>query len=427
MHFGVNLVTMKPLRLLAIGLLALPGAGQTVLTDGKKIADAQKLFDQMRGVPASCEVYALRPRLSFSLRLQSGYFWRLHLKASQIAGEKWIVLAKVTPRENEAKPVYFSDVVQFSPDGDLSWESALGHFWLGEGRYDMQFLMFDGQGRTCRKHLPITARADPSENKLAPLLAPNTVAGISWTAPVPAAAGARFGRLTILMSVPDRVRTPDQIKLMDALTALLAAVRAESVRLVLFDLAQQKELFRQDPFRQESLPEVANILRAVQFEPVTVGSLQNPTGGLDLIENLAAQEIRSPEPANLVIFLGLPSTGPTRPLAPFAPPAGATPQFFYLLMPPTPVPRLYPAGIADMANTDQPTAQLNIPERVGGGGRNARMNAPPTIPMKPASPFHNDCIANVLEQLGGKTLRIDSPDSFAKTVAEMTHSAGSNH
>jgi hypothetical protein len=44
----------------------------------------------------------------------------------------------------------------------------------GEGRYDTDFLMFDGRGHICRKDLHITARADPREDKVAPLLAPNT-------------------------------------------------------------------------------------------------------------------------------------------------------------------------------------------------------------------------------------------------------------
>jgi hypothetical protein len=47
-----------------------------------------------------------------------------------------------------------------------------------------------------------------------------------------------------------------------------------------------------------------------------------------------SQEIRSPEPSGAVVFLGLPSLDRSKPSSLFAPPEGAKPQFFYLLMPP---------------------------------------------------------------------------------------------
>jgi hypothetical protein len=44
-------------------------------------------------------------------------------------------------------------------------------------------------------------------------------------------------------------------------------------------------------------------LSAVQFEPVSLGALQNPEAGVNMIENLANRETYSPEPPDAVIFL----------------------------------------------------------------------------------------------------------------------------
>ena len=267
------------MRAVMVGLLAaMTTQAQALLDNPQKIADAQRFFDTVHGSPVRCEVFPLKPRLAFSLRVVSGYFWRLHLSGAQVAGQKWIVLAKVTPKDGNASPAYFSDVVQFSGNGDLSVEAQMGHFALGEGRYEMSFLMFDDRGRTCRKDAQIDAHLTSSEREIGAGLPPNTIASASsWSSPaqVQPLGSSHLDRLTILLDVSDQARTTDQSTLMDALTGLLEELPAPSVRLVLFDLAQQKEVWRRDGFRPESLPEVAKAMAAVQFEAVPVGALKN--------------------------------------------------------------------------------------------------------------------------------------------------------
>jgi len=401
-------------------------AGQVVLDTPKKIADASGLLDSFHGKTVRCDVLPITPRLSFSLRLQSGYFWHLHLSQSQVAGQKWLVLARVTPNAGNRSPVYFSDVVQFPADGDIGWEAELGHFWVGEGRYAMKILIFDDRGRACRQELRIDARLSSGERKIDPLLPPNTVAGVSWSvATSPAGTKpASMNRLTIMLDVADQIRTPDQIMLMDALTALIGELPARSVRLVLFDLTQQREIFRRDSFTSQSLPEVAQAMSAVQFEPVNAGVLQTPGGGVNLIENLANLEVLSPEPSDAVVFLGVPSIYNSKPSASFGRPAGAKPQFFYLQCPASRAPRYYGSGgmvgpAWDVGN--------NFPEPLDGlAGPSGRFPGRGATPASKSPARGPDSIEYAVDQLGGKTLKVDSPDSFAKAVLEITRLVRTN-
>jgi hypothetical protein len=414
---------MDAARSLMIGLLMATAApAQTLLDDSQKIADAQRLLDATQGNPVRCDVFPLKPRLAFSLRMVSGYFWRLHLRPSQVAGQKWIVLARVTPKDGHGSPSYFSDAVQFSGDGDISSEAQVGHFAVGEGRYEMSFLMFDDRGRTCRKDVQIEAHLNSTQRQIGAQLPPNTIASASsWTISPQVPASTMLNRLTILLDVSDQARTQDQSTLMDALTALIEELQARSVRLVLFDLAQQKEVWRRDEFGSDALPEVAKAMAAVQFEAVPVGALKNPSAGVDLIENLVNREIQSPEPANAVVFLGLPSSLKGKPSTEIAQPA-AKPQFFYVVCPAVRVRHYFSSG-GMMDESSVPIAMGRvIPSTVGPAGPVARVPIPATIPS--ASGRGPDSIEYVVDRLAGKTLRVDSPEAFAKALGEIARSLG---
>ena len=81
-------------------LLALTSAAaQTVVEDPVKIAEAEKAIETMQGEPLQCEVVPMKPRFNFSLRLQSGYLYRVPMNQYQGAGHRWAVLTRITPQE----------------------------------------------------------------------------------------------------------------------------------------------------------------------------------------------------------------------------------------------------------------------------------------------------------------------------------------
>ena len=422
MVIGIGLLRMNLSRLVGAGLLAATAAcAQTVLDNPGKIADARKLLDTFRGQPVRCDVFPIKPQFNFTLKLQAGYSSHVPQTQSPAEGQKWIVLARVTPKNGSGNPVYLSDVVQLPsapPGGGRDNEAEVnGFFWLGEGRYDVKLLLFDGSGNTCRKEWQIDAHLSADERTAAPVFAPGTVEGISWSGARATAPKPGVGRLTVLLDVVAESRTSDQILVIDGLAALMDQLPARSVRLVLFDLTEQKEIFRRDGFTAEALPEVAKAVEAVQFEPVDYRVLQNPGGGVDLIEHLVNLEIHSPEPSDAVVFLGARSAYDAKPSPSFGLPPGARQQFFDVLC--LPKMRGVPAGFAAPAGGRRYGPPLGTPSRGGPLGRGIDRSSTGNPPNS-----GRDSVESAVDQLGGKILMADSPESFAAAVAEIARAMG---
>jgi hypothetical protein len=103
------------------------------------------------------------------------------------------------------------------------------------------------------------------------------------------------------------------------------------VRLVVFNLDQQKTLLRQDAFTPAALDRVAQVLNGAELGLVDYHVLQNPHGHVDFLASLMNQELRAEEPSDVVVILG-PETRYADKLPPAAleDPTGAAPQFFNL-------------------------------------------------------------------------------------------------
>ncbi len=136
------------------------------------------------------------------------------------------------------------------PEGGVSGQESKieRSYWLGAGRYAVKFLMFDGLGDVCRKDWQIDARLNAGVSTFKPLLAPGNGGGSAGTAGVLALGAKPVDRLTILLhaaSVLQRqtlLRPLDKMMLLDGIVALMEELPAHSVRLVVFNLEQRREL-----------------------------------------------------------------------------------------------------------------------------------------------------------------------------------------
>lgn len=398
---------------IAVLLTATSAAAQAVVHDPVKIADAEKLIDTFQGEPLRCEVDPMKPRFSFSLKLQTGYVYRVPLNQYRGAGHHWVVLTRVTPQEGDQRPVYLSDEVRLPPVPNTDMEAEVGgSYWLGEGHYTVKSLLFDDSNRACRREWQIDARLRSGERKVEPLMAPHTVAGLSWrtSPPTDGANSGDLSRVTILLDAaavfPLRtmLSASDQGLLLDFLSALVEALPARSVKLVVFHLDLQKEVFRREGFTIDAMPEVAQAMNELQPSLVDYSVLQKPGGALDLIESLTNFEIRAPEASDAVIFLG-PRTRYTAKIPPGAldQPRGAAPRFFYLQCAPRPY------GLLTGLTPGGPMA---------AGSEMGR--SPMGFPLAfPNSNYVPDSIENAVARLKGRTMVAALPEDFAKAVAEV--------
>ena len=372
-------------RFLILVLLTASGAAAQSIVDSARLSPAMMDFQGgFQDLPLQCEVTPIRPALNFSFRFQAGYVVRVPMSQYLGKGHLWVVLARVTPESGDGKPVYLGTRMRLPEIPQTKLEMELGGgYLLGEGRYQVAWKMWDDSGRVCRKNWRIDARLTRSEGKVKVALPAATVADLSLRgAPLTGRSedDAPRIRLTVLMHAapvsPRRTRlgARDRVMLLGTLSSLLDRLPVRSVRLVVFNLDLQKELYRQENFVPQSLDRVAQSINAVELGTVNYQVLQNRGGHLDLLADLINGELTAQTPSDVVLFLGpmarfsdkVPSDGLEKA-------SGASPRFYYLQYR-----SLFPQ--------------------------------PSTLP---------DVITHAVAKLRGKTLVIHSPGDFAKAIDQV--------
>jgi hypothetical protein len=170
-------------------------------------------------------------------------------------------------------------------------------------------------------------------------MAPGAVTGFSWF-PRPDAPrnpdDAAPLRLTVLLHAAPvslrrtTLRASDSMMLVGLLSSLLERLPARSVRLVVFNLDQQKELFRQEEFSPKGLEQVAQSINDLQLGVVDYRVLQNRRGHIDVLTGLVNGELRAKEPSDVVLFLGPAARYVDDvPAAALEKNGGPAPRFFY--------------------------------------------------------------------------------------------------
>lgn len=364
-------------------LLAAAARGQVLLDSARIPASLRDFQASPEEKPLRCEVRPLQPRLDFSFRFQAGYMVRVPMNQFQGKGHAWGVVFRVTPEGGA--PVYFGHRTRLPEVPKTTVQLELGGgFLLGEGRYRVEWRPTDETGRVCRSGWKVEARRSRSDRKVRMSLPPDAVTPLYARAPGDHHDDAPPLRLTVLLDAapisPRRTRlsTRDNMMLLGTLSALLERLPTRSIRLVAFNLDQQKELYRQDGFTPDRLPEVARSVESMQLGIVDYHVLQNRRGDLELLADLLNRERAEPEPSDVILFLGpLARVGERFPEQLVPHPPGASPHVFYL------------------------------------------QYRPPFLRMQSVLP---DLIHSLVGRLKGKVIIMSSPRDFEKGIQQIEHS-----
>jgi len=368
--------------------------GQTILDPARIKTYLNMLEPAPADRPLRCEVTPLRPTLNYSFRFQAGYTVSVPMNQIQGRGHSLAVLGRITP-DGSRQPVYLGSRLRLPEVPNSRAELSLGGaYLLGEGGYSMKWMMVDETGRVCRKDWHVEVKLSRGERgvQLAiPAGAVSDFSGRGLQRVAPDADDVRPLRLTVLMHAAPmsprrtRMRPTDTITLVSSLSSLLEHVPATSVRLVVFNLDQQKELYRQDGFTLNSLNQVFSSVNGMELGLVDVQVLENRRGHVDLISEMVNQEIRSQPPSDAVVFLGPTARYDDKvPRQSLEKTAGALPRFFYFQVRP-----------------------------FFRGGRGGFAGPPPSsLP---------DSINSAISRLNGKVVVIHSPGDLAKAIARLEH------
>jgi hypothetical protein len=248
------------------------------------------------------------------------------------------------------------------------------------------------------------------------------------------------------------------------------------VRLVVFSLEQQREIFRNDDFALPALAKVADAVNTLQLATVDVHVLQKPLGHVDFFTSLVNRELHAPDPSDTVVFLGPPSRYGNRiPEDVLPKPVSAKPRFFYLQYqgPRHPgIPMNSPGGLSgqtnfpggrsggmpsdssagessadpSIASADTPhlpprpppstgsgstsgtggtggsgaNSGSGVPGMGGGsGGRGGRGGGSGMPPPSTGGEREADIISAAMARLKGKTLAIHSPADLAEAIRKI--------
>jgi hypothetical protein len=289
-------------------------------------AEAEKVnrfFDSgFQGDELKCDVRVLKPFLDFTFRFETGFIVTCPMK--QFEGKETPLVFYLRIRSASAPPVLLGDLLrvpalpaQFSSKVDMARFKGSaefsGVFATGEGLYNVEFLIADGRRRHFVKRWVTKAATHGSESKAPLALKP----GIAVSAAIPPwrelpEAKDSGSRVTVLLNAAPlnpralRLRAWDRTFLLDSLSSLVQHLPTNSIRLVAFNLDQQRLIFEQDNFDRVGFRKLAQALSDLELGTVSYRNLQNRSGAFELLAKLINQETAHPgkQSASAVLFLG---------------------------------------------------------------------------------------------------------------------------
>ena len=299
----------------------------------------------------NCEIKPQHPVLDFAFRFDVGYVVQCPVKEFEGKQSTVLTFVRITPEGGERKlfgEAYglpeipenmraHTDVKKLKGDFDFS-----GGFSAGEGRYAVDLLVVDKRRkRLCRKSWKVSVARKHEETKIPLAVADHTavpMAFFPWTKKPQSSDNGL--RLTILLDAApifpyaQKLRAWDRSFLLSTLSTVLEHMDSKSVRVVAFNLDQQKEIFRDDLRGQSGFIKLNQAMRDLELGRVSYQILQQRQGATELLTLLANKEKNDPNLSDLVILLG-PHTRytdkiPAQFLQTTQQSNSRSPQFFYL-------------------------------------------------------------------------------------------------
>lgn len=298
--------------------LAVSAAAQLPLTP----AEAEKInpaFDSASPRSLKCDIEKWETSLDFALRFQAGYLVHCQLGVFEGKATAVVTYLRVTPKGKA--PMLFArafhlpaippDMPLANTPKKLKQEIGLsGTFNVGEGNYSVEVLVMDDRNRACRKHWKLYVAASRSQRRVHLAMQPFTVQAFdrsAWKVPESQKRGGIA--LTILLDAApinpyqSSLRAWDRVFLLECIYSLLRQMPYKSVRLVAFNLDQQREIFRRDPFDDAAFLALSRSLQEIETATISVQAL-NHRNTADFLTALANKELTANDASDAVIFLG---------------------------------------------------------------------------------------------------------------------------
>ena len=265
----------------------------------------------------ACAVTPVKPQIGFDLRFHAGFDITIPLKELAGAENLLTILFRVAPSSKLDSPVYFVKQyhvphIEDDARGDVTLQ---GTFDMGEGKYQVDWLMKDRSERVCSSFWESEAQLGPKDKGVALTLEPTEIAPTDeepflpqpFTTRVEADSGLN---LKVLVNFAPQNAQSSTLQETDtsALVSLLRCMQRDprigKFSVVAFNTQEQKVLYRQDHAAQIDFPAIGEAVRSLHLGRVDVTRLAHKNSESEFLADLLVQEIDSPEKPDAFVIIG---------------------------------------------------------------------------------------------------------------------------
>jgi hypothetical protein len=265
----------------------------------------------------SCAVEPVKPVLGFDLRFHSGYEVSIPLKDLAGSENMLTMIFRVAPEGRKDEAVYFSHHVKVPQIAEDAGGNAYlqGYFDLGEGKYQVDWLMRDRSERFCSSYWDVTAVLPPRDKQVALQLepgaiAPNDEAAFKDEPPVERVSTQPPLNVKVLVNFAPQRSDSATLQPLDtsALVAILRGIAREPkigrFSIIAFNLQEQRVIYRQENSNRIDFPALGEALQSLNLGTVDLKRLEQKHGETEFLTSLIQKELGGDERPDALIFAG---------------------------------------------------------------------------------------------------------------------------
>ncbi|MBK9171213.1 MAG: acetyltransferase [Bryobacterales bacterium] len=262
-----------------------------------------------------CKVTPSKPVLGFDLRFHAGYEVSVPLRELAGSEDLLTIVFRVSPAGG-GDPVHFSQRIRVPAieDGSKGEAFLQGTFDLGEGTYDVAWLMRNRSERVCSFYWQSEASLPSKDKDLKMAIAAGMVEG---TEPEPFREEPPIEReerdplnVKVLVNFAPQNERASSLQPIDtgALISILRRIAREPrigrFSVVAFNIQEQRILYRQDTGDQIDFPSLGDALDSIRLGTVDLQRLGRKNSDTEFLQELIVREMASDGRPDALIFAG---------------------------------------------------------------------------------------------------------------------------
>jgi hypothetical protein len=288
------------------------GGQVRLLTSDAAILDTR---DARQDLP--CAVEPIKPVLGFDLRFHTGYQVKLPLR--ELAGRDNLltIIFRVYSNAQKDEPAYFLhrfQVPEVAEDahGDVHLE---GGFDIGEGVYQVEWLMRDRLERICSNFWDLTAELPSKDRDLTLAIRQDHIEQTSteYFKEEPPVRRAQYDQplnVKVLINFAPQKRFSSALQAHDK--AALVSILRNIVRqpelgkfsVVAFNMEEQRVLFRQEDVDRVDFPSLGESVENLTLGTVSLNQLSQKNSEAEFLAGLIRSELGAEMRSDAIIFAG---------------------------------------------------------------------------------------------------------------------------